>query len=54
MASEENSSFITAPSFCPDCGSILPLLGNRGGVTCYACAKAWGPEGMFQLKAAIT
>ncbi|KAK0179534.1 hypothetical protein PV327_005278 [Microctonus hyperodae] len=36
--------FETDPGFCPDCGSILPLLGDRGGVTCYACERAWGPE----------
>ncbi|KAK2576514.1 hypothetical protein KPH14_005837 [Odynerus spinipes] len=37
-------AFKTAPGFCPDCGSILPLLGDSGGVSCYACKRNWGPE----------
>ncbi|XP_018407184.1 PREDICTED: DNA-directed RNA polymerase I subunit RPA12 [Cyphomyrmex costatus] len=44
MANNNNnskSSFITAPGFCPDCGSILPLLGERGGVKCYTCKREW-------------
>lgn len=47
MAGKEDSSFITAPGFCPDCGSILPLLGDKGGVKCYACEKEWSAEGIF-------
>lgn len=39
-----DTSFKTAPGFCPDCGSILPLLEVKGGVTCYACRRNWGPE----------
>ncbi|XP_012281172.1 DNA-directed RNA polymerase I subunit RPA12 [Orussus abietinus] len=39
-----NTSFNTSPGFCPDCGAILPLLGDVGGVTCYACKRKWGPE----------
>lgn len=59
MASKDDSSFVTAPGFCPDCGSILPLLGERGGVTCYACKREWGHEGtlhkdLSQLKDAIS
>nr|XP_019545667.2 DNA-directed RNA polymerase I subunit RPA12-like [Aedes albopictus] len=29
------------PGFCPDCGSILPLLRMTGGVSCYSCHKAY-------------
>ncbi|KYM94986.1 hypothetical protein ALC62_14581 [Cyphomyrmex costatus] len=29
-----NNSFITVSSFCPNCSSILSLLGEKG-VTCY-------------------
>ncbi|XP_058799152.1 DNA-directed RNA polymerase I subunit RPA12 [Phymastichus coffea] len=41
---ENSVSFTTTPGFCPDCGSILPLLGDQGGVTCYACRRNWGQE----------
>ncbi|XP_034934347.1 DNA-directed RNA polymerase I subunit RPA12 [Chelonus insularis] len=44
MANEEEVFFETEPGFCPDCGSILPLLGEKGGVQCYACDRKWGPE----------
>ncbi|XP_019871612.1 DNA-directed RNA polymerase I subunit RPA12 [Aethina tumida] len=30
--------------FCPDCGSILPPLKEKGGVTCYACSRQFQPE----------
>lgn len=40
-------SFISTPGFCSDCGSILPLLGDRGNVKCYACKRVWGPEGTY-------
>lgn len=48
---EQNStvSFISTPGFCSDCGSILPLLGDKGNVTCYACKRIWGPEGIYYL-----
>ncbi|KAI4497402.1 hypothetical protein M0802_007413 [Mischocyttarus mexicanus] len=39
------SSFTTAPGFCPECGSILPYLKEKGVVTCYCCKRNWGPEG---------
>lgn len=29
----------TTPGFCPDCGSILPLLKTVGNVVCYNCKK---------------
>ncbi|XP_011494917.1 PREDICTED: DNA-directed RNA polymerase I subunit RPA12 [Ceratosolen solmsi marchali] len=38
------ASFITTAGFCPDCGSILPLLNNQRGVTCYSCSRNWEPE----------
>ncbi|XP_047356028.1 DNA-directed RNA polymerase I subunit RPA12 [Vespa velutina] len=45
MAQDNNTvSFKTAPGFCPDCGSILPLLGDKGNVTCYSCKRSWGHE----------
>ena len=37
----------TTPGFCPNCGSILPLLNLVGNVTCYACKKEYPPEGRF-------
>ncbi|XP_015185305.1 PREDICTED: DNA-directed RNA polymerase I subunit RPA12 [Polistes dominula] len=37
-------SFTTAPGFCPQCGSILPLLEEKGLVSCYCCKRNWGPE----------
>ncbi|XP_032676737.1 DNA-directed RNA polymerase I subunit RPA12 [Odontomachus brunneus] len=40
--------------FCPDCGSILPLLGEKGGVTCYACTKEWGPEVFGDMAMTVT
>ncbi|GJQ68884.1 hypothetical protein Trydic_g6079 [Trypoxylus dichotomus] len=39
MSSDE--IFSTYPGFCSDCGSILPLLRERGNVTCYTCAKEY-------------
>ncbi|XP_043503482.1 DNA-directed RNA polymerase I subunit RPA12 [Polistes fuscatus] len=37
-------SFTTAPGFCPQCGSILPLLDEKGLVSCYCCKRNWGPQ----------
>lgn len=45
--SKSTGSFISTPGFCSDCGSILPLLEERGNVECYACKKVWGPEGSY-------
>lgn len=51
MERKSNSCFITAPGFCPDCGSILPLLdGKKTLVTCYACKRKWDPESMLQTR----
>ncbi|KAJ9583377.1 hypothetical protein L9F63_022284 [Diploptera punctata] len=32
------------PGFCPDCGTILPLLSDKDGVRCYICKKVYGSE----------
>ncbi|EGI69860.1 DNA-directed RNA polymerase I subunit RPA12 [Acromyrmex echinatior] len=50
MANNNKSSFITVPGFCPDCGSILPLLGEKGGVTCYTCKREWDAEVFGDMK----
>ncbi|XP_012533686.1 DNA-directed RNA polymerase I subunit RPA12 [Monomorium pharaonis] len=44
MANNSDSCFITAPGFCPDCGSILPLVKETGGITCYTCKRKWDSE----------
>ncbi|KAG5876198.1 hypothetical protein JTB14_001941 [Gonioctena quinquepunctata] len=36
-----SNTFQRIPGFCPDCGSILPPLREKGGVTCYACSKVF-------------
>ncbi|XP_024881322.1 DNA-directed RNA polymerase I subunit RPA12-like [Temnothorax curvispinosus] len=50
MANNNSSCFITAPGFCPDCGSVLPLLDERGGVTCYTCKREWDSEVFGDMK----
>ncbi|XP_014220559.1 DNA-directed RNA polymerase I subunit RPA12 [Trichogramma pretiosum] len=50
MSENTSSSFITKPGFCPDCGSVLPLLKTHGGVTCWACKQTWGPEVFGDMK----
>ncbi|XP_018325722.1 DNA-directed RNA polymerase I subunit RPA12 [Agrilus planipennis] len=42
------SAFSTPPSFCPDCGSILPLLEDEGNVVCYSCSKEFPLEKVFE------
>ncbi|GLV34045.1 RNA polymerase I subunit H [Carabus blaptoides fortunei] len=44
MSSSE--AFSTVPGFCPDCGAILPLLREKGNVTCYTCCRQFEP-GVF-------
>ncbi|XP_075211313.1 RNA polymerase I subunit RpI12 isoform X2 [Lycorma delicatula] len=39
--------FCNEPGFCQHCGSILPLLPERGGVKCLLCKAEFGPE-VFQ------
>ena len=55
MAKDDDTvSFISTPGFCSDCGSILPLLGVRGDVTCYACKRIWGPEAFGDMAISYT
>ena len=51
---DDTVSFISTPGFCSDCGSILPLLGDRGDVTCYACKRIWGPEAFGDMAMSYT
>ena len=39
------ATFSNEPGFCPQCGTILPLLGPEGDVKCYNCKQTFGPEG---------
>ncbi|CAG9857355.1 unnamed protein product [Phyllotreta striolata] len=36
-----DSAFVRIPGFCPDCGSILPPLYEKGGLVCYTCSKTF-------------
>lgn len=36
-----SNTFQKVPGFCPDCGSILPPLRGKGGVTCYTCTRVF-------------
>jgi len=40
------NTFVTSPAFCSDCGSILPLLKEKGDATCYRCSRHF-PEDVF-------
>lgn len=40
-----SSIFKSHEGFCPDCGSVLPLLRGVGGVQCYTCKHEFGPNG---------
>ena len=51
---DDTVSFISTPGFCSDCGSILPLLSDRGNVTCYACKRIWGPEAFGDMAMSYT
>ncbi|XP_022920722.1 DNA-directed RNA polymerase I subunit RPA12 [Onthophagus taurus] len=31
--------FICKPGFCPDCGTILPPVSDKGDVKCYLCGQ---------------
>jgi len=39
------NKFSHEPGFCPQCGTILPMLGSEGDVRCYNCKQIFGPEG---------
>ncbi|XP_023025202.1 RNA polymerase I subunit RpI12 [Leptinotarsa decemlineata] len=43
-----SSFFVKTPGFCDDCGSILPRLREKGGVTCYVCARVFSEEEAFR------
>lgn len=45
---ETKDTFTTTPEFCPDCGSILPLLRETGDVKCYACERQFPARGKYQ------
>ncbi|KAF5306492.1 hypothetical protein FQR65_LT07320 [Abscondita terminalis] len=36
-------TFVASPSFCSDCGSILPLLQEKGDIICYRCSRHYNP-----------
>ncbi|KAK4881359.1 hypothetical protein RN001_004678 [Aquatica leii] len=36
---DNKHSFAKCPSFCSDCGSILPLLQDKGDIICYGCSR---------------
>ncbi|KAG8248788.1 DNA-directed RNA polymerase I subunit RPA12-like [Homalodisca vitripennis] len=42
---------VREPGFCPQCGTILPLVGEAGGVTCYLCKISYGPEVFGRMEA---
>lgn len=39
--------FSAGAGFCADCGSILPLLKEKGGVKCYTCSREYSADGKF-------
>lgn len=53
MANNSSSCFITVPGFCPDCGSVLPLLDEKGRVRCYTCKREWNSEGVFRISFSV-
>ncbi|KAJ8914610.1 hypothetical protein NQ315_017315, partial [Exocentrus adspersus] len=34
-----SNTFQEVHGFCPDCGTVLPPLAEKGGVTCYGCSR---------------
>ncbi|XP_011267210.1 DNA-directed RNA polymerase I subunit RPA12 isoform X2 [Camponotus floridanus] len=51
MERDSHSCFITASGFCPDCGSILPLLDeSKDTVVCFACKREWNAETFGDMK----
>lgn len=48
MESKMHSCFTTVPGFCPDCGSVLPLLDKKKiTVICFTCRREWSSESMY-------
>lgn len=37
--------FSTTSGFCADCGSILPLMKQKGNVKCYTCPSEYSADG---------
>ncbi|XP_074098313.1 RNA polymerase I subunit RpI12 [Cotesia typhae] len=54
MESEQITYFDAESNFCSECGSILPLLREFGGVVCYICKREWGPESFGSMALGIT
>lgn len=48
------SVFKSHEGFCPDCGSVLPLLQGAGGVKCYTCKHEFGPEVFGKMESSYT
>lgn len=40
-------SVFSIEGFCPNCGSILPPLPQKGKIVCYSCQLEHVPEGFF-------
>uniref|UniRef100_U5EQG9 DNA-directed RNA polymerase subunit n=1 Tax=Corethrella appendiculata TaxID=1370023 RepID=U5EQG9_9DIPT len=49
----ENSNH-TIPGFCPNCGSILPMLTQVGNVRCFACLSTYNASVFGNMKAEYT
>ncbi|XP_026271495.1 DNA-directed RNA polymerase I subunit RPA12 [Frankliniella occidentalis] len=49
-----SSLFKSHEGFCPDCGSVLPLLQGVGGVRCYTCKHEFGPEVFGKMESTYT
>ncbi|KAF5299195.1 hypothetical protein FQA39_LY02368 [Lamprigera yunnana] len=47
-------TFASSPSFCSDCGSILPLLEDQHGIRCYRCSRYYPPEALGNAKIKYT
>ncbi|XP_014253169.1 DNA-directed RNA polymerase I subunit RPA12 [Cimex lectularius] len=42
------------PGFCPDCGSILPLLEDVSSVQCYSCKRIFDHEAFGTMESSYT
>lgn len=38
------NTFLRVAGFCPDCGSVLPPLTDKGGINCYACPRKFAAD----------
>nr|SVE94030.1 EOG090X0LKA [Scapholeberis mucronata] len=50
MSSKTSSIFDSDVNFCPQCGAILPTLGNKGGLACQVCRHEVDIEIMEELE----